>query len=64
MLCDKCNIPLDKSGTCPSCGVFHGEECPSCSRCGYHSAECEDYQEAKLVNCNSCRCSPCACADV
>lgn len=38
--CDGCALPLDETATCPRCGVYHGDPCPTCGRRGYHAEWC------------------------
>jgi len=33
-----CN--LNQDDVCRDCGVYHGDECPSCGQRGYHAPDC------------------------
>jgi hypothetical protein len=42
--CERCAVALDKSDSCPKCGVYHGEPCDVCGHRGYHRADCPEIE--------------------
>lgn len=32
---------LGDDDCCTGCGVYHGDPCPECEGCGFHTATCE-----------------------